>query len=403
VQKDGWDAAMTQAQERGRSFKNDWQQLTGRKWGSEIGQSWRPLGWDDELLADETSEDDITALRDALREAERASAFDEGALAALRADIEAQADRETAAKAAADVEATALAQLRAAESRRGDLPVPEESGHDLPCPHCGAFVRIDRKDAATTQLIKAEESRHSKTDIQKMRTDIAEADGDLANKRSAYTGAKAKALAAAMELTNSFTAQAKLEEAAKSKGAKTSVESAQAAYDAARNRVASKFAYLDAAAKHEAILGNASIQAVLAPDGLRATALARGLEAFNREHLAPLCTAAGFPEVEVGPDLTITWAGRPWQWLSGGEKWITSAILQIAVARADGSQMVILDGADICDAGNRNALFALLPEIGIEALVGMTYNKPAQVPDLAGAGLGDRFWMRDGTAEEIAR
>lgn len=402
IGSEGWDKTVKQAQERGAALKAQWQAITGQRWGTAIGDSWRPEGWDDALLSDETTDEDVTALKEALEAAQKAASFSEGVMATLKEDVAALDVRKKAASDAQAAEQTALDALHAAEKHRDGLQNPDDGSFDMTCPACGVFLTFLRKDKATTQLTVAEAHNTGEAALKKMRKDIAAADGDLANRRTAYTNAKAAALAAASTLQQSRDAVIKFDEASKATGDAGNVEEAQAAYTAARDRVAKRQANKDAQSRHAMIVGNAAIQELIAPEGLRATALKRGLESFNADHLAPLCDAAGWPHVSIADDLSIAYGTRAYRWLSGSQKWIVNAILQIAVARADGSQMVILDGADICDAGNRNKLFRLLTQIGIEALIGMTFNKPEQLPPLAASDLGERFWMREGKSEEIA-
>lgn len=402
IGSEGWDKTVKQAQERGAALKAQWQAITGQRWGTAIGDSWRPEGWDDALLSDETTDEDVTALKEALEAAQKAASFSEGVMAALKEDVAALDARKKTASEAQAAEKTALDALHAAEKHRNGLQNPDEGGLEMPCPECGAFLMLLRKDGATTELKAADPHKTGADALKKMRKAIAEADGDLANKRTAYTNAKAAALAASSTLQQSRDAVVKFNEANEATGDGGNVEEAQGLYTAARDRVAKRQAHKDAQSRHTMIVGNAIIQDLIAPEGLRATALKRGLESFNADHLAPLCDAAGWPHVSIADDLSIVYGTRAYRWLSGSQKWIVNAILQIAVARADGSQMVILDGADICDAGNRNKLFKLLTQIGIEALIGMTFNKPEQLPPLAASDLGERFWMREGKSEEIA-
>lgn len=404
VQDEGWDKALKQAQERGALIKSEWQTITGQRWGTAIGESWRPPGWDDALLADETTDEDIAALKLALDEAHKAASFSDGVMATLQEDVAALETRKTEASKAQEAAQAALAELLKAEAHRAGLQNPDEGGLEMPCPECGVFLMLLRKDGATVELTKADPHKTGAAALAKMRKDIAAADGDLANKRTAYTNANASMLAAQAALQRSRDAVVKFNEAAAATGDGGNVEEAQASYDAARDRVARRSAHALAQSKHATILGNSAIQEILAPAGVRAKALKRGLATFNSDHLMPLCDAAGFPALVVRDDLTIEWEGKPWGWqfYSGAERWLGNAVLQIAVARADGSQMVILDGADICDAGNRNKLFKVLAQIGIEALVGMTYNKPEQLPDLAAMELGARFWIKQGVTEAIA-
>lgn len=154
---------------------------------------------------------------------------------------------------------------------------------------------------------------------------------------------------------------------------------------------------LEAGRIHAALLRNQAIVRILAPEGLRKVTLAKALERFNTEQLAPLCDAAGWKRVEINDNLLPTYGGRALL-LSGGEKYRVRAVLQVAVARLDGSRCVVLDEADTLEPAGRNGLLKLLRAWGGPALVGMTFGKPEQVPDLAKLGFGVSYWIEGAVA-----
>jgi hypothetical protein len=77
------------------------------------------------------------------------------------------------------------------------------------------------------------------------------------------------------------------------------------------------------------------------------------------------------------------------------------AIVQVAMAKLDGSDMVVLDAADVLDGTTRSGLFAMLEESGLPALVCMTLTRREQVPDLAASELGASYWIEDGIGQPL--
>ncbi|RMD61382.1 MAG: hypothetical protein D6826_10040, partial [Alphaproteobacteria bacterium] len=154
---------------------------------------------------------------------------------------------------------------------------------------------------------------------------------------------------------------------------------------------------------HTAIEANQHVIDVLAPGGLRARKLAEAVRRFNAEALAPLCEAAGWRAVTLDNGLEPTYGGRPYALLSASEQYRVRATLQVAMARLDGSEAVILDAADILDRRGRNGLFKMLIAAGLPALIGMTITDPEKTPppDLAASGRGMTYWIENGIAAPL--
>jgi hypothetical protein len=138
---------------------------------------------------------------------------------------------------------------------------------------------------------------------------------------------------------------------------------------------------------------------ILAPDGLRAAKLARVIELFNIAQLDRLSLAAGWNQVAIDAEMTVTYAGRPYPLLSTSEQYRTRAVLQVAMAHLDGSAMVVIDAADVLDGTSRSGLFAMLEESGLPAIVCMTLTRREQVPDLETAGFGVSYWLDSGVTQ----
>ena len=99
--------------------------------------------------------------------------------------------------------------------------------------------------------------------------------------------------------------------------------------------------------------------------------------------------------------MTITYGGRHYSLCSTSEQYRCRAVLAVAMAKLDGSDLVALDAADVLDAEQRSGLFELLEEAGLPALVCMTLARREQLPELAALGLGASYWIQDGVAEPL--
>jgi hypothetical protein len=99
--------------------------------------------------------------------------------------------------------------------------------------------------------------------------------------------------------------------------------------------------------------------------------------------------------------MTLAYGGRAYRRSSTSEQYRVRAVVAVAMAKLDGSDMVVLDAADVLDGTTRSGLFALLDEAGLDALVCMTLTRREQVPDLAASELGASYWIEDGIAQPL--
>jgi len=126
------------------------------------------------------------------------------------------------------------------------------------------------------------------------------------------------------------------------------------------------------------------------------------LDPFNVT-LRELALAAEWPIPWLTPEMDVLVLNRPQVLWSESEVYRTEVLLRLATAALDGSDLVIIDAADILDAQGRNGLASVLTMAGRPALVTATYNEPRFVPDLEAAGLGRSYWIEDGVARPLIR
>jgi hypothetical protein len=395
----GWDQAHQVRKERGAEYKGQWRQVTGVNYGSRIAASWVPKGW--AAAEEKLSENDLAAaLVKAKADHERAiaavavSTAEREQLATEAAKVE---ERQAALREVEDAQAAVAGVLDAAKSyRAGLLPADAEPG--IPCPHCGKAVAIRRVSLVETILTKIEEISAAET--KRRRQAIAEADGDIARREGELTGARNAIAAARQALFAATGAKARLNSLASDKVV-GNVETAAAAVEQAEARLKAFRQKTQADSLREKIKVNDLILDILAANGLRARKLGRVLDTFNTAGLKPLTEAAGWKAVIVEPDMLLTYGGRRYGLLSTSEQYRVRAALQVAMARLDGSEMLVLDAADVLDAPTRSGLFALLAEAGLPAIVCMTLTRREQVPDIGAAGLGASYWIENGCLETL--
>ena len=401
IDEQGWDAVALSRRDRGAELKGAWRQVTRQNWGSRVAKTWQPLAWDDDLAG--MTEDQLAAAVETAQRAHDDAVSAAAVSAANRADLEREVgeldrrkDALRDAEAAAEQAGEALDQAKTA---RGELPPAPLSG-GLPCPHCGAFVAIERIDLATTRLVPVESIAES--ELKRRRLAIAKADGAVERLHAEDQPAPREVERARYAMQASLDARRRLDALpAAGSGPRPDVAAAKAALDVANGRSAAWRQKRDADDLARRIAGNEALLAILAPDGLRAQKLRRVLDAWNEGPLAQFAEAAGWAAVTVAPDLAIAFGGRPYPLLSTSEQYRVRAVLAAAMAAIDGSAMLVFDAADVLDAPQRSGLFGLIEETGRPALVAMTATRREQVPDLAAAGLGRSYWLDAGVCTEL--
>lgn len=398
----GWDGAHNQAKETGAKLKGRWEQATGQqKWGSKIGANWRPTGLPEGAALPEdpgAAKAELEAAEAALKAAYTAAGADEEKRKALAAAAAPLADLRAAAESAHAKVTEIETELKGLQDERAKLPsgVAQQT---FPCPHCQGPLTFQNVKQHHVQVIAAPPAP-DEDELKKHRKAVAQLDGKISNCEGRLSTARAEHAKA--EVAATTAAKAKDDLAAMPK-----IDEGAAGQDvtAAEQRVVVAKAAslkLEADRLHQTILLNVALQAALAPEGVRQSVMARQLESFHKEHLAPLYTAAKWEPVAITGDMQITYGGFPLWQTSESRRWRAMAVLHVALAKMEGAPIVILDGADILDASGRNGLFGMLLAAKLPAIIGMTANLAKMVPDLAARGVGNSYFIKDSVAYSMA-
>lgn len=397
IERNGWDGAVSLRRERGAELKGQWRQVTGTNYGSRVAAVWRPDLEGDEQAAQlaftQAQRDYSDAVAAAAVSAdERRRLTDEAEAYNARNDAVLQAEQRVTEAAAAYAKAQEVRQA---------LPASPERLTAMPCPYCGAAVVIHQVSLVETRLEKAPATDPPDA-VRQRRQAIADADGKLAHANDALMQARAVVVRARGELEAADAARQRIAEWPRAvPEAVATPENTKTRLDEAERRLAGVRQKKEADALHRRVENNETIMDLLGSEGLRHKKLSRVLAHFNDGLLTSITAAAGWAPVTVDLDMTIRYGGRPYALCSSSEQYRARVVLQVAMARHDDSDVIVIDGADILDAPARGGLFDMLEATGFPALVCMTMARREQVPDLAAAGLGRSYWLDKGLAQPV--
>jgi len=440
IESTGWDGAYNQAKEKGAKLKGQWEFITNDNYGAKKADTWIPAGYDAALegAAEDTLKAVITDARDALEAAIATNAID-GSERQKLAELAGMVPERTAAVEAAKavkVDDTELQNLkqqladgqkmvadgtRIVEDLRAEvkrLETPAEKSHPsdrMFCPDCKTMLYVSGKvlkkveagtpvdekalKAAREELTKAEATLSADTEAVQA---IRDAHTKASDANVSALSARVRAIDEAERLLKeSLDAKAKLDEqAAAPQGKAVPVEECRESLAAAELRLQAFTAKRDADRLHASITQNQELLAALAPTGIRGDVLTAALGKFNGV-LQRVTTPAGWGKVEITADFQTTYAGTPYYLLSESEKFRARVALQFAMAACDGSQAVVVDGADILDKGGRNGLIKAAKASGGPVLICMTIDTKEQVPNLEKAGYGVSYWIDGGVVGRV--
>jgi energy-coupling factor transporter ATP-binding protein EcfA2 len=391
----GWDAAHEQSTERGKNLKKEWEKLAGRDWLPKEALSWVPeafTGEDHSVL-----HQSLTNAQKIYEHAIKAEAVGEHERAEM-AVLAKEHESGTAQQALADINTRLQSvniELQKAERTLGEIPKALNKQQAYKCWSCSALGVIHNGELIEapdpTKAAADEAAVQQRLDEQKTRIQALREERD--NTQMQWKEAKAHADKCEQAHRRLNTLGADPEPC-------ISVTDAAAEVEAANLRIRAAEIKRECDDIANTVHVSVYLSDLLSPDGLRKTVLVSKLTEFNNL-LASICTEAEWPKIEVDEFLDLRFGGRPFVALSRGQKFTVNACMQIALAKLDKSQMLILDDVDIMDADLVNGLLCVLENLGIPSALGRMMSNAELVPDLQSYSMGASYWIDAGTVRVV--
>jgi gas vesicle protein len=380
VKAKGWDGAVAQYKEEGTQLKGRWRQITNEIYGTAKGESWKPEGFNlgDEKEALEAALKDKQEAYDESLKNKAVSEYERAGLAAKAGELK-ECD---AALAELRKQIPAIEkELKAAEGAVEDV---KNSKQVLKCPGCKKKLRLE-KNALVLSENAAEFTEAQKNEIMdKYNSTQSRYQGALAAQRNLQCQIK-ECENAAEELNKTIIS-------APNTKAADELEAAKKALNAFDN-------YANALRIHRQIISYIEIIKLLAPEGLRKRHLEAALKNFN-ETLKELCQEAGWGNVAIELDLSVSYDEKPFALLSESEQYRSRCTIQAALAMRDNSQVLIFDRADLLTKKGRNGLFYLCAKTGLRSVMLLSANARDEIPALSDGN--ETYWVEDGKLEHCA-
>ncbi len=414
--RDGFDAAMKEAQAKARDAKAAWKTITGGEtWGKDKAASWKAK------KPEETYSKDRIALAERLvAESDDSIACSNQQIGEARAAVHHYADatrridglKGKAARLPAmrDKLARDQAELDDWTGKLATLPEPGSSKpapHLYGCPCCGVALQIVGGELAKYELPEAgpldpdiETKRKQWQDAVNLFTrSVTNDQRDIADAERA--AAEIKDLEDRLSVPPPATDR--LEQALAGHQADRKARAATLAQMFEANRLAqlADENTKKAAQAHADVLAWLAIADALAPDGIPAEMLASALDPIN-ERLTDFSGLAEWADVTITRDMDILAGGRPYALLSESERWRTDAMIGAAIAELSGLRLLVLDRFDVLDAKGREDLIYWLDAMAAEGLLdtalvfGTMKTLPAGLPETITPA-----WIEGGIAGEM--
>ncbi len=388
LREQGWDHVEQIYRRKATEMKREWSLHAGRPYGKRIAMSWDPEGWKPELtgltvLDAEAAVNDARQVLQAHQISEAVSALE--AEKAKKAALELPALKETYFVAQKKLEAVReeaekteaamnsirlLGKTAQRQLEEWTLAKPEPL-QGVPCPHCGNELYVTSNRRLQRSETKEDFARRMK-DWEKK---VEEMDSKLVSLRAQLRAAKLRGepILRAREIAENNLAEANAayrsckKNSMKADKPVSEEERLDARVAIAEQQIEDRKKDLElvkirvkASQAHQNVMEYTEIADVFGPRGVRARAMAVGMERI-KEHLTEVQRTTGWPSVKLDTTYAVTVNDRPAVVSATSEQWRAQIALQIAVALSLENPLVIVDGADVLvDAFGHNEMSRLI-------------------------------------------
>lgn len=404
IKTKGWDSVWKTLKEHGIKMKGQWEVIAGagQRWGSKLGGSWLPAGWEQSLMAmsGETLESELEARRVQVEDAIAHQAVSEDRLATLKVDAEGVVTAEAAHALAITVLETERAKLVGLKDDLTKLPPEQTTMDEYKCPHCGEGIVFKDVKPGVRQLAKAEEVVISDDINKKRRVARQTKQTQITNQELVVTNAQTDVATALSRVSVCKAASAQYSTALASNVSADRLDAARVAHTAADTRLKAFNAKRDADRLHTSIIKNQSLIDLIDESGLRTEAAQLAIGEINKKLFVVGGGKGWKAPVGIANGLELRFGGWPYARCSRAQRFVCDVVMQLMIAEMSGTELVVIDGMDILDDLGRAALMKTIAQVGIAALVTMTHSKKDTMPKLP-ESLGGSYWIENGELEPL--
>jgi rubrerythrin len=386
VERRGYQAAADYAAEQATEARGKWKGLTGETYGSQKAEGWLPTvptppdgtvnGLQQQIDALDT---EVSALNQQIGAANATAQTVEGlsrriADAAETAKLHARrTDALNAArKALAEAQETLAATRTKAE---GGSVAPH-----WPCPECGTLLQQTPAALVPYSPPEVLADPQARAALPKLEAAVTLCERAVANaERDVKASDEAAALKVSLEeqlaavpkddvMVDVNGLRAKIAEQQDIR--RTLVSHQTRIRDAETARLNAEQTRDLAAQAHRDVEQWVAIAEALQPDGIPGEILAEGIEPMNAAlgHVHRVTAdmaerSERWPLVQIAPDMSITYGGRPYGLCSESERYRADVMLALVIGDLSGIRFLLLDRVDVLSSRGRVALILLLHQL----------------------------------------
>jgi len=174
------------------------------------------------------------------------------------------------------------------------------------------------------------------------------------------------------------------------------IETARAKLEESERDLRNYHVKQDADRLHSQIMRQMILVQALAPEGIRLKVLNEALAKVNLE-IRELTAPTGFELFKFDEDMNVMYGNIPYVFCSLSEKLWINTVLQVLVARRDGSNLIIVDEFDTFMKQERSWMVKFFMAAAVPVLILMSMNKREDLPDWSGDSGFNSYWIEKGT------
>jgi hypothetical protein len=195
-----------------------------------------------------------------------------------------------------------------------------------------------------------------------------------------------------LSIANSLKASETLKKSTTEKPDASAAENLQKAKDALKAFTD----FTEAQSEHAEVTWRIAVANILLPEGLRKQKAEAAIFELNKD-LSEISTVAKWGVVAVDNEFSASYDCRPYAILSESEQYRVRATLQAAIAKYDGSEVLIFDRADLLTKNGRNGLFHVCKTSKLKSIILMSATSKEEIPLLKDNN--KTLWIAEGALD----